>query len=142
RLKLEQQALRESEQRYRETFECAAVAIAHVSLEGQWLQVNQTMCEITGYSHDELLSLRFQDITHLDDLPADLEQLQRLLDSEKNTYSMQKRYIRKDGQPTWVQLTVSLVRRPPVEPDYFVAVVERIDDRKLAEQSLRESDER
>ncbi len=105
-----QQALLESEQRFRATFEQAAVGISHVGIDGRWLRVNQKLCEIVGYTREELLELTFQDITYPDDLEADLALVDRLLAGEIETYSMEKRYICKDGSTVWINLTVSLGR--------------------------------
>jgi PAS domain S-box-containing protein len=137
-----EQALRESEARFRGTFENAAVGIAHVGLDGHWLRVNDRLCEITGYSHEELLMRTFQDITHPDDLEADLTSVRQVLAGEIATYAMEKRYLRKDGGIVWVTLTVSLVRKPSGKPDYFISVVEDITPRKQAEEALREREER
>lgn len=102
-------ALRESEERFRATFEQAAVGIAHVDPYGWFLRVNQKLCDIVGYTREELLELTFQDITYPDDLDADLEYVRQLLAGEIQTYSMEKRYFRKDGSVVWINLTVSLV---------------------------------
>jgi PAS domain S-box-containing protein len=131
-------ALRESEERFRSTFEQAAVGMCHVSLDGQFLRFNQRFCEIAGYPQAELQTLTFQQITHPDDLTSDLEQLTRLLAGEIQTYFMEKRYIRKDGHPVWINLTVSLVRDSSGEPKYFISVIEDIRDRKRAEQALNQ----
>jgi PAS domain S-box-containing protein len=128
-----EEALRQSEERFRATFEQAAVGVAHVSLEGRWLRVNQKLLEIVGYSGEELLRMTFQDITHRDDLETDLEQVRRLLAGEIGTYSLEKRYIKKDGSIVWINLTVSLVRDPNGAPEYFIGVIEDISERKRAE---------
>lgn len=130
----------DSERRFRATFEQAAVGIAQVALDGRWLRVNDKLSDIVGYPHDELLATAFQDITHPDDLDADLEQVQQVLAGDIDTYSMEKRYLKKDGAPVWVNLTVSLVRRPDGSPDYFISVVEDIQRRKEAEDALRASE--
>jgi PAS domain S-box-containing protein len=137
-----EQALRQSEQLYRSTFELAAVGVAHVSPEGQWLRVNKKLCEIVGYSEQELLSLTFQDITHPDDLAADLAQTENVRNGTLNRYSMEKRYIRKDRSLVWVNLTVSGVRDTSGKLQHFISVVEDITARKSAERALRESEER
>ncbi|PLS82597.1 MAG: hypothetical protein CYG60_24115 [Actinobacteria bacterium] len=137
-----EEALRESEERFRATFEQAAVGIAHVGVDGRWLRVNQKLCDIVGYKQGELLEHTFQHITHPEDLDADLEQVGRLLDGKIDTYSMEKRYVRRDGSTVWVDLTVSLVREQSGEPAYLIAVVEDIDERKSVERALRESEER
>jgi PAS domain S-box-containing protein len=102
---------------------------------------NQKLCEIVGYSHEELLELTFQDITHPDDLNTDLAYYRRTLSNEIQTYSMEKRYIRQDASHVWVNLTVSLVHAPTGEPNYFIAVVEDISGRKLAEDALHKANQ-
>ena len=128
-----------SEQRFRATFEQAAVGIAHVSPEGRFLRVNKKFCDIVGYSEEEMLALTFQDITHRDNLNADIEYLRQLLNRELETYSTDKRYYRKDGSTVWVNLTVSLVFDRGGGPNYFVSVVKDISERKQAEEALRQS---
>ncbi|MDR3482691.1 MAG: PAS domain S-box protein [Burkholderiaceae bacterium] len=132
--------LNESENRFEATFEQAATGIALVAPDGHWLRVNRKLCEIVGYSQEELSSKAFQDITYPGDLDTDLAQVQRMLNGEINTYSLEKRYIRKDGQLIWVNLTVALTRNADATPHYFISVVEEITARKHAEEVLRESD--
>ncbi|HLL38040.1 MAG TPA: PAS domain S-box protein [Rubrobacteraceae bacterium] len=132
-----EEALRQSEEHFRATFEQAAVGIAHVAPDGSLLRVNERVCQITGYPREELLQKTFQDITHPEDLDADLEQVKRLLDGGIETYSLDKRYVRKDGSIVWINLTGSLVRGPSGEPAYFIAVTEDITRRKQAEEALR-----
>ena len=129
-----QRAERESEERFRITFDQAAVGIAHVDPSGKWLRANKKLCEIVGYGREELLQKTFQDITHPEDLDADLDQVLRVLGGEIGSYSMEKRYLRKDGSVVWIDLTVSLVRDASGDPSYFIAVVNDIDERKGAEQ--------
>ncbi|MCX6546428.1 MAG: response regulator [Acidobacteria bacterium] len=130
-----EQALREGEVRFRATFEQAAVGLAHVALDGRWLLVNQRLCDIVGYSREELLETTFQAITYPDDLAPDLENARRLLAAEISTYSVEKRYVRKDGSLVWINLTVSLVRERSGEPGYFISVVEDISQRKQGEEA-------
>ncbi len=130
-------ALAESEQRFRGTFENAAVGMAHVALDGRWVRVNRRLCEFTGYSEPELLARTFQDITHPDDLKADLEQVDAVLRGDLETYSMEKRYLRRDGEAVWGELTVSLERGADGMPDYFIAVISDVAARKLAESRLK-----
>ncbi|BES70151.1 hypothetical protein RE428_11690 [Marinobacter nanhaiticus D15-8W] len=132
-----EEALRESELRYRATFEQAAVGVAHVAMDGKWIMVNQKICDTLGYSRDELYTRTFQQITHPDDLAADLEQLERLEKGEIETYSMEKRYIRKDGNAIWANLTVSLIRDRNQRARYLIAIVEDIATRKTAEERNR-----
>jgi PAS domain S-box-containing protein len=135
-----EEALRNSEARFRFTFEQAAVGVSHVSLEGQFLWVNQRFCDITGYSQTELTSLTFQQITHPDDLAADLTQVQQLLAGQLQTYSMEKRYLRKQGSVVWINLTVSLVRDRTNQPLHFIAVIEDISDRKQMELERQQTE--
>lgn len=123
--------LKQSEAKFRSTFEQATVGIAHVAPDGKWLNVNKRLCDIIGYTEDELLKLTFHDITHPDDLDADLSNVQMLLDGEIKTYSMEKRYIRKDNSIVWINLSVSLVRGENNIPLYFVSVVEDIHAKKM-----------
>ena len=128
--------LKESEERFRNTFEQAAVGIAHVGPDGNFIRINQKFCEIVGYSQKEMHKLTFQDITHPDDLGHDLKNVQRLLDQDIETYSMEKRYFRKDKRIVWINLSVSLVRNETGDPKYFIAVVEDITTRKQAEDKF------
>ena len=130
-----EQALLESEELYRSTFELAALGVAHVSPEGRWLRVNKKLCEIVGYSEKELLQLTFQEITHPDDLPADLAETAKLLSGELSSFSMEKRYIRKDKSPVWVNLTVSGPRDRNGKLKHFISVVEEITQRRQAEEA-------
>jgi PAS domain S-box-containing protein len=134
--------LEESEERFRATFEQAAVGVAHVGLDGHWLRVNRKLCDIVGYGPDELMSLTFQDITHPDDLEADLALVRRLVAGEIETYSLEKRYVRRDRSLVWVNLTVSLVRTPEGQPKYFISVVKDITEKKQVQDALRESEQR
>jgi PAS domain S-box-containing protein len=133
-------SLQASEARFAATFQQAAVGIALVAPDGRWLQVNHRLCEIVGYSEEELLARSFQDITHPDDLDKDLGYVRRMLAREIDTYSLEKRYRRKNGSPVWINLTVSLTWTAAEKPDYFIAVVQDIDARKRAEAALRESE--
>jgi diguanylate cyclase (GGDEF)-like protein/PAS domain S-box-containing protein len=123
----------DSERRFRETFEQAAVGIAHVAVDGTWLKVNHRFCDIVGYSEEELRQLKFQDITHPDDLEPDWAKAKALLRGEITTYSIEKRYIRKDHDIVWVNLTVSVARDELGNPEYFISVVEDIRGRKQVE---------
>lgn len=133
-----EEALHEGEERFRATFNQAAVGIAHVATDGHWLLVNQKLCDIVGYSHPELMDRTFKDITYPDDIEADLEYLRRTLANEIQTFSREKRYIRKDGSLVWINLTTALVRNSSGEPQYFISVIEEITDRKKAENELKD----
>ena len=125
--------LEESERRFKATFELAAVGIAHVNMDGRYLRANARLCEILGYTPQEMLKLKFQEVTHPDDLAGDLERVQEMLRGCFLTYSSEKRYIRKSGEDVWCTLTVSLVRKPDGRPDYFISVVEDISRRHTVE---------
>ncbi len=129
--------IRQSERQFRSTFENAAVGIAHVGLEGRWLQVNQRLCAIVGYSSEELRARTFQDVTYPDDLNADLLQIERLLRGDIQRYQLEKRYLTKDGHTVWVNLTVTLQRDERGEPAYFISIVEDVSGRKAAEARLQ-----
>jgi len=127
---------------FRNTFDYVAVGIAQVSPEGKFLRINQHFSEIIGYSASEMIGNTFQSITHPDDLEEDLDLIQQLLDGKIPSYSMEKRYLHKQGHIVWVHLTVSIIRSESGEPDYFISVVKDITDRKKAEKALVESEER
>ncbi|MDZ7995652.1 MAG: PAS domain S-box protein [Nostoc sp. EspVER01] len=136
-----EEALRESEQRFRAAFHQAAVGIAHVAIDGSWLLVNQKLCDILGYTLEELQLLTFQDITHPDDLNTNLKYVEQILADNIQTYSMEKRYFRKDNSIVWVNLTVSLMRESNGEPKYFISVVEDISERKAAQRERKQWEE-
>lgn len=131
-------AERAADARLRATFELANVGIARVGLDGRWLRVNRRLCRIVGYTEPELLASTFQDITHPDDLDADLQQVQQLLAGEIAEYEMDKRYRHRSGREVWVALSVALVRTHDGRPDYFISVVDDIDERKRLERRNRE----
>ncbi|PSN13118.1 hypothetical protein C7293_17225 [filamentous cyanobacterium CCT1] len=133
--------LREQEQLFRSTFNQAAVGIAHVSSDGRWLRVNQKLSQIVGYTRDELLQQTFQDITYPEDLDIDLAYFHQMLANEIQTYSMEKRYIRKDHSLIWINLTVSLVRKANGEPNYFISVVEDISERQAALRERKQAED-
>ena len=132
-------AQQQSDKRFEATFELAAVGLALVAPNGHWLRVNRKLCEMLAYSQAELMSLTFQDITHPDDLSDDLEQLQRLLAGEIQSYTMEKRYVLKNAETLWIKLTASLVLKPDGAPDYFIAVIENIQAIKHAAEQIKKS---
>lgn len=121
---------------FQSAFEFAAIGMALVSPEGKWLRVNRAICEITGYSEAELLERTFQDITHPDDLEADLENVRKMLAGEIKTYQMEKRYFHKNGSIVWILLSVSLVRTKPGEPLFFISQIQDITRQKASEDKL------
>ena len=137
-----EQALRETETRFRATFENAAVGITNIAPDGRYLRVNDKFCAITGYPREELLAKTFADLTHPDDVEPGLVAIRRLLAGEVATSAREKRFIRKDGTTVWVRVTVSLARTANGEPDYLIGIAEEIGERKRAEEALRDSEER
>ncbi|HZI32024.1 MAG TPA: PAS domain S-box protein, partial [Candidatus Binatia bacterium] len=129
-------ALRESEDRFSGAFHHAPIGVALVAPDGQWLKVNRALCKLLGYAEVELLGRTFQDITHPDDLAADLELVRRTLAGEAQTYQMEKRYIHKAGHFITVLLNVSLVRDDEDRPRYFISQIQDITERKVAELNL------
>jgi PAS domain S-box-containing protein len=140
--KAAEERLRESEARFRATFENAAVGVAHIAPDGAFARVNKRLCEIIDYSAAELVGRRFQDITHPDDLPADEAALQQFAAREIDSTVLEKRYLRKGGAPVWVRLTVSAERKAGGALDYFICIYEDISERKRAEEELRLTTER
>jgi diguanylate cyclase (GGDEF)-like protein/PAS domain S-box-containing protein len=121
------------------TFDLAAVGIAHVALDGKWLRVNQRMCDILGYSREELLSTNFQDLTHPADIAADNALVQQVLDGRRASYVLEKRYLQKNGSAIWTYLAVSLLRDSAGKPRYFISVVSDIHAQKKALAEAEES---
>ena len=137
-----EEALRQSEALFRGTFENAAVGIDHVDLEGRFLRINQKFCEILGYTREEMCTKTWMEVTHPDDLAADLELYGRLLRGELASYTMEKRFIRNDRSTVWVELTVSFHRDAAGRPSYCIAIFQDISERKRLEGALRESEAR
>ncbi|MFO1152349.1 MAG: PAS domain S-box protein [Rhodospirillales bacterium] len=131
--------LRQSEARFRGTFENAAVGIAHVHPDGRWLRVNDRLCQIVGYSREELLTRTFQDITHPNDRSADRACRRLLKGGEMASTRMERRYIHKQGHVIWVNLTLATQHDDDGAPLYFITVIEDISARKQAEEELNES---
>jgi PAS domain S-box-containing protein len=134
-----EQALSESEERFRAIFEQAPVGVALVDVyTGRFIRVNPKYCDITGYSCSEMLAKRFQDITHPDDLQNDLSNMAQLVAGTTRTFTGEKRYIHKDGTTIWTNLTVSAMWAEGQAPNYNIAIIEGINGRKQAEQALHE----
>ncbi len=121
------------------TFEQAAIGIAHLTLEQQWISVNQRYCEITGYAREEILEKKVEDLTYPDDVPASLEFIRRIRCGELPEYKIEERFLRKDGTVIWVNLTVSIVRSATGDPLYLVAFIEDITDRRDAQSQASRS---
>ncbi|MBI5248942.1 MAG: PAS domain S-box protein, partial [Desulfomonile tiedjei] len=132
-----EEALRENEQRFRSTFEQAAVGIAHVALDGRYLRVNHRICDILGCASDELPGLTFSDMIHPADARETILLLRQLLVGAVNTVCSENRMVRNDGSFVWVNLTVSLHRDKLNAPNYFIWVLEDISKRKQMEEALQ-----
>ncbi|MDR6644317.1 diguanylate cyclase (GGDEF)-like protein/PAS domain S-box-containing protein [Luteibacter sp. 1214] len=128
--------LRESERRFALAFRYASIGVALVLPDGRWLQVNEALCTMLGYSEDELLASAFQAVTHPDDLAADLALVRMVLAGERPSYTMEKRYVHRDGHTVHGMLSVSLVRDEHGEPLYFISQVQDISERKAFEDAL------
>lgn len=136
------ESVRESEERFRVAFEQAAVGIAHLTIEGRFLRVNQKLCQIVGYTLDEMLELSWYDMTLPEFVDEDKSRIDLILSGVRDDFAIERLYVRKGGVEVWVFLTVSLVRDDHGEPSYFVAVVEDITGRKIAEKTLAENEDR
>jgi PAS domain S-box-containing protein len=129
--------LRQSEERFRTAFNHAAIGMSLVDLDGRFFRVNTALCDLTGYSESELLATTFQEITHPDDLEADLAQMAKLLAGEIRAFQMEKRLLRKDGRVVWIRLNSALVRDAQGAPLHFIGQLEDITERKRASEELR-----
>ncbi len=127
-------ARRESEERFRKVFEEGPMGMAFVGLDYRFITVNPMFVRMVGYSEKELERLTFVDITHPDDVYKDVNLAQQLLKGEIAFYSIEKRYIKKNKEVIWVDLTGAIVRDEAGAPLYFLAMVADISDRKLSEQ--------
>ncbi len=130
-------ALLETEAHFRNAFDYAAIGMALVSPQGAWLRVNRSLCELVGYSEEELLRSNFQTITHADDVGNDLANLYRLIQGETPTCQVEKRYVHKLGQVVWAMNSVSLVHDSEDKPAHFIFQIQDISERKRAESALQ-----
>jgi PAS domain S-box-containing protein len=132
-------ALRNSEARFRSYFELPLIGIAITSPEKAWLEGNDRLSVILGYPWQELKDMSWSDLTYPDDLAADVEQFNRVLAGEIDSYMLEKRFIRKSGEVIWTSLAAGCVRKQDGAVDYLVALVEDITDRKESVERLRNS---
>ena len=135
-------ALRESEERFRRTFELAGSGVAHIGMDRRFVRVNRRLCEMTGYSEGELLRLTGRQISHPEDVDVINAQRPSLYAGEIDAVRVEKRYLRKDGSVIWVAFTMVVERNAAGEPQYEIAFFDDITARKQAEAALRESEER
>ncbi|MGN7611181.1 PAS domain S-box protein [Magnetococcales bacterium HHB-1] len=134
--------LRENESRLRGYFDLGLVGMAITSPEKGWLEVNDQLCHIFGYTKNELLTKTWTEITHPDDLQADVAQFNRVMQGETDGYNMDKRFIRKDGEIIHATISASCLRQPDGSVDFFVAFVHDITDRKKTEEQLKKVNKR
>ena len=127
---------------FESAFKYASIGMALVALDGKWLKVNKSLCELLQYSEKELLSKTFQDITHPEDLEIDLQNVQNLLDKKSDDYAMEKRYFDRLGNIVWVILNVSVVRDENGDFQFFIAQIQDITKRKKYFQELLEEKKR
>ncbi len=132
-----QEKLQTTENLFRRTFNHAPIGAAIVSLDFKFLRVNQELCRITDYSSEELLKIGFPDITHPDDLEKDVQYARDLEKGLIDHYQMDKRYIRKNGEPIWIKLSLRLIRDTSGAPLFYLPMMEDIDDRKKQEEEIQ-----
>jgi PAS domain S-box-containing protein len=132
----------EVEQRFRATFDQAAVGIAHLDMSDRFLLVNDRLCEILGHERSALIGKPISGFSHPDDTHSTREQRRRMAAGEIAHATVEKRYLRRDGAPIWVRLTVSLVRDERESPAYYIVVLEDISERRAAQAALERSEER
>jgi two-component system, sensor histidine kinase and response regulator len=138
--KLAEQQLRESEERFRTTFEQAAVGICHLALDGTVIRINRRYCEILGYAQEELLGRTIEERVHPDDLPIERDHFDRLLSREIDDYTLELRQRRNDGSVVWVSMTMSILCSEDGEPRYLAAVVEDVTAKREAQTLRQERD--
>ena len=132
----------ESDERFQAIFAQAAVGIAQTSVQGEWLLLNDRLCDILGYAHNELHGKTFLEITHPADREANMIACRQFLAGEISSWSTEKRYIRKNGSTVWAKVYVSLVRDQHNQPQYFISVIEDITEKIQTENALRQSERR
>ncbi|MDI1449051.1 PAS domain S-box protein [Polyangium sp. 6x1] len=135
-----QEVLRNVEERLNRTIDDAPIGMAVVGLDGRFVRVNRVLCDIVGYGREELERMRFQDITHPEDLEIDLEQAARLIRGEIERYQLAKRYLRKTGEVVDVMLSASMVRDARGMPLHYISQIEDITEKRRIEDRLRQSE--
>ncbi len=137
--KITEQLLKESELKFRSTFEQAGIGIAHIGIDLSWAAFNIHFCKMTGYSQTELSIRKLREITHPKDLPRDIMQLRRVLSGKSDGYSMRTRYLHKSGSTIWLNLSLSVVKDEDKNPAFIVMFIENISDQVEAEEMLRQT---
>ncbi|MDF2958549.1 MAG: kinE 4 [Paenibacillus sp.] len=133
-------ALKQSEERFRSAFENASIGMALVDLDGYWVRVNKALCEILGYTEAELLEMTYLDITYPDDLNIGLDHIQKLVDGHLSFFMFEKRYIHKQGHIVWAKLTSSLIRNEAGNPVYFIVHIQDITEKMLLSEVRKEKE--
>ncbi|MBK1880354.1 PAS domain S-box protein [Pelagicoccus mobilis] len=134
--------LKESESRFRRSFEYSGIGMAIMTTDGDWVDVNQALLEMLGYSREALLKLQFQDITHPDDLELSVRMLDEALSGERHHYTIEKRYFDARGEVIWVRLNVSLVRDLEGKPVNFISQIENISEAKAYSRDIKAATDR
>jgi diguanylate cyclase (GGDEF)-like protein/PAS domain S-box-containing protein len=129
-------ALRESEEHFRSAFDHAATGMALVGTDGGWMSVNRSLCDLLGYSEEELLQTNFQSVTHRDDLGESLTDIYLMLEGKMVTSTRERRYIHKDGREVWATVSTSTVGDSQGKPTHFIMQSQDITERKRAEEHL------
>jgi len=138
RLRIEE-ALRESQAQLQRAESVALVMTAHLALDGRWVKVPPTLCDLLGYTEQELLALEVADVAHPEDLEADLAERQRLIRGEARSYDLLMRLLRRDGRVVWFYSNISVVQDAAGTPLYFLAYLRDVSERKLLEEQLRQA---
>lgn len=133
-----EEQIRMSEEQFRGAFEYSAIGMALFTIDGRCKKANQSLCDMLGYTEAELVQLGFEDITHPDDLPRNIELLKKLTDGISDSYHMEKRYLHKSGRSVWVLLGVSILRDAEGDPIHFISQIQDITDHKKAENLVSE----
>jgi len=140
--RLAEDSLKRSDLLFRQFFDLPLMGTAITTPAKGWLAINDRLCTILGYTKDELMNIAWTDLTHPDDLAADLAQFNRVISGEIDGYTLEKRFIRKDGRIIWASIAGQCIRKPDGEVDYFAALLHDITEQKLATLALKQSEEK
>jgi PAS domain S-box-containing protein len=140
--KISEKALIESEERIARAEDFSLVMLTHVGLDGTWLKVPKSLCQLLGYTEEELLHGKFTDVTHPDDIDQDLALCRKLINGDMKSFDLQKRYITKDGRIVWIELNCSIVKDERDRPVHFITYIRDITERKRMDFALEESEQR
>lgn len=135
-----EESLKENEARFRKVFEEGPIGMAITGHDFKFLRVNPRLCEMTGYTEEELTNMTFADITYPEDIDADVQLARKLFKGEIPFFNIEKRYVKKTGEIFWINLSASLIRDEQGNPLYGLGMIEDISERKKAEEALRSSE--